>query len=273
MAIQGITTLLPVIYLLLAFLHGMTFGGPRAPRPQGLYRGCLLLLVLLHGTWVALQWHRLGHIPAMDWATVTSLLAFSLVLIFHGVARTVEGNSVGLFVCLFAFLMQLCASALGQHDAHRSAFAESPFFATHVATAILAAASLLLSGFFGGLYLLLLGRIRKKLFGALFRGLPDLDTLARWNRRAALVGFVFMTLGLNLGIWWAHSGAVERMDYLSPKVWPFILLWVVSGLIAASRWLPFLSSRRASWLSLVASSALLFALVVAFVPVGLIHKS
>jgi ABC-type transport system involved in cytochrome c biogenesis permease subunit len=140
-------------------------------------------------------------------------------------------------------------------------------------TATLALASLFLAGSFGGLYLLLLSSIRNRSFGLLFRGLPDLETLARLNRRAASVGFILLTIGINLGIWWAHSGAVPKLDYLDAKVLPWLVLWAVFGLVAVSRALRLLSDRRIAWLSFACATVMMLLLGAAFLPIGVIHRS
>lgn len=272
MAVQALSTILPVLYLCLAFLHGMEFGGPRAPKPRLLRRFCVVALVAAHLTTFAVKWRLAGHLPVTDAGSVASGLALSIVLIFHLVARLARSSSPGVFILSFAFLLVLASSAFGDPVPRRSELADSPFFAAHVLTAVLATACLFLSGTYGGLYLLLLANIRNRRFGALFQGLPDLATLARLNRRSALVGFLLLTIGVNVGIWWAHSGAVSRLDYLDPKVLPWILLWVVFGIIAVSRVVKLLSDRKAAWLSFGCASAMVAALLVSFIPSGMIHR-
>lgn len=269
---QALTTLLPVLYLLAAGFYGMELGGPRAPHPRRTRHAVSTVLLITHVSWMLVTWRSLGHFPVVDLWTTLSFLALSLLLVYLPLEWFTGLSTTGAFVLGFAFCVQLLASCFTQ-PLHESELGRSTFFAVHVTTIVLAVAALLLSGFFGGLYLLLLGQIRRGQFGVFFRRLPDLESLSRLNRGAASLGFVLLTVGLNVGIWWAHSGAVAKLDYLDPKVLPVLLLWVVFGLIASSRWLRFLSGRRAAGMAVVAASLLIITVIVSFLPLGSIHES
>lgn len=269
---QALATLLPVLYLVATGLYGMELGGPRAPQPRRARHVLSAVLLLAHLSWMLATWKSLGHFPVVDLWSTLSFLALSLMLVYLPLEWCTGASATGVFVLGFAFLVQLTASCFAQ-PLQESDLGRSSFFAVHVTTTVLAVASLLLSGFFGGLYLLLLGQIRSGQFGVFFRRLPDLESLSRLNRGAASLGFVLLTVGLNVGIWWAHSGAVEQLDYLDPKVLPVVVLWVIFGLIASSRWLRVLSGRRAAILAVLAGSLLILAVIVSFLPLGSIHES
>ena len=271
-AVHALSTLLPILYLVVTCLYGMEFGGPNAPRAAGVRRATSLLLLVVHGVFFALLWDLVGHFPVVDFWTTVSLLALAVLVVYLPVEGMAKAPSTGPFVLGFASLLQLLASCFLLEVAP-STLGSSPFFAIHIATIVFAVAALLLSGFFGALYLVLLRQIRSRQFGVLFRRLPDLESLSRLNRASATIGFVLLTLGLNVGIGWAHSGAVEDFDYLDPKVLPVLLLWIVFGLIGSSRWLRFLSGRRAAIVAVTAAMLLIFAVVVSFLPLGSIHES
>jgi ABC-type uncharacterized transport system permease subunit len=211
--------------------------------------------------------------PVSDFAAVAGALALSIVVLFHLVALLARSAAPGVFVLSFAFLLMLTSSCFGDRAATANDLAKSPFFVVHITTAIVASASLFLSGSFGGLYLLLLRRIRTRSFGTLFQGLPDLQTLARLNRRAAGVGFVLLSVGVNAGIWWAHSGAVEKLNYLDAKVLPWLILWLIFGVIAVSRVLRILSDRKIAWFSFLCAAFMMLLLIASFLPVGMIHRT
>jgi len=270
--VHAIQTLLPILYLFVVCLYGMEFGGPNAPRAAGIRRATSVLLLIMHGAWLALLWDMVGHFPIVDFWTTISLLAFAVLVVYLPVEGMAKAPSTGAFVIGFAFLLQLIASCFLVTVAP-SDFGPNKFFAIHIATIVLAVAALLLSGFFGALYLVLLAQIRGRHFGVLFQRLPDLETLSRLNRASATIGFVFLTIGLNAGIAWAHSGAVKDFNYLDPKVLPVVLLWVIFGVIGSSRWIRFLSGRRAAIVAVAAASLLVLAVVVSFLPLGSIHES
>ncbi|MAG58565.1 MAG: hypothetical protein CMJ83_19935 [Planctomycetes bacterium] len=270
--VHALATLLPVLYLIATFLYGMELGGPKAPKFRAGRHVVNGILLVVHLGWLLLLWQSLGHFPVADPWTAVSFMALSVMLVYLPIELMTGAPTTGVFVVGFAFTLQLIGSCLLPLDLSPSGFARSPFFAVHVATALLATAALLLSGFFGALYLVLLRQIRAGRFGVLFRRLPDLESLSRLNRGVATLGFVLLTVGVNIGIWWAHSGAVERLDYTDPKVLPVLVLWLLFGVIGASPWIRGLTGRRAAVVAVLGASLLIVTLIVTFLPLGSIHE-
>lgn len=270
--IQFLGVLLPLGYVATLLLHGMAFGGPKAPKVYRLRRGATCGLLLMHGSFLWLLGERLGHLPVSGpWLTV-SCSAFSLLLLYmllRAITRTPP--STGLPVLALGAFLQFVASAGIDFDPSGAAREQSPFFVFHAVAAILAVVAMVLSGLYGLLYVLLLKSIRDRRFGAFFRRMPDLGQLASLNRAAAGLGFILLTLGLNVGIWWAHTGAVENLDYLSYEVWPALVLWVTFGLVSVSGWLRLINARNAAWVSVIASGLVLLTTIILFLPISGIH--
>jgi ABC-type uncharacterized transport system permease subunit len=270
-SLQALTVVLPVVYLAAALLHGMELGGPRAPRVRRLRRACVALLLVLHGSYGVLLGQDLGHLPLTHPWFVVSFVALSMTLLWLALAPLAGTPTPGAFVLGIATILQLCASAGAPLSWAPSRLAASRFFMVHALSAVLAVAALLLSGIFSLLYLLLLGNLRRRRFGVLFEKLPDLERLSRLNRGAAALGFVLLSVGLNLGIWWAHDARIAGFSYLDPKVLPAIVLWLVFGAIGASGVLHILSGRRAAWIAVSATGLLVLAVLVSLVPGGAFH--
>jgi ABC-type uncharacterized transport system permease subunit len=131
---------------------------------------------------------------------------------------------------------------------------------------VLAAAALILSGVHGILYLLLYRQMRARRFGLLFAHLPDLDVLARMTRSSALSGFLFLTVGVNVGIAMAHAEKSEGFRYAQPEVLLSIVLWIHFGVIAFSRHIRGFSARRASFAAAGGLVALLLSLMLILFP-------
>jgi ABC-type uncharacterized transport system permease subunit len=108
--------------------------------------------------------------------------------------------------------------------------------------------------------------MRERRFGALFAHLPNLDVLARMTRSAALSGFLFLTIGLNVGIAIAHAEASPGFRYGTPEVLLSLVLWVHFGVIAFSRYIRGFSARRASFAAAGGLVALLLSLVLILFP-------
>jgi ABC-type uncharacterized transport system permease subunit len=140
------------------------------------------------------------------------------------------------------------------------------FQVLHVATSVVAAAALVLSGIHGILYLLLFREMRERRFGALFGHLPNLDVLARMTRGAALFGFIGLTVGLNLGIWIAHRDHLPGFAYRDPEVLLSLALWIHFGVIALSASIRGFGARRASFAAAGGLVALMLSLLLVFFP-------
>lgn len=265
--LHALATLLPVLHLVAAILYAMAFGGPRAPRPVTLRRVLLGVLLAAHGGFLVLQGSRIGHVPLSDPWLGLSALSFALVALYLPVEWYARTASTGSFVFGASFALQLVSSGMLSHQPRPSAALQEPLFALHVASGMAGFAALLLSGFYGAIYLLQLRQIRRHTFGALFRTLPDLETLSRMNRGAATLGFLMLIPGVNIGILKGHQ-MHESFSYLDPKVLAVLVTWLLFGVISISRWVKGLSGRRAALVALGGVSLVLLALVLSFVPIG-----
>ena len=271
-ALHAISVILPLLYLGVALLFGMKLGGPRAPSPLRLRWVLTGALILAQLAWFGCQWQIAGHFPVSNAWVALGLLAFTMVLISLAVEVVAKTAATASMVVGTAFVIQLLASCFAPLDPKTTPLAESPFFVIHVATAVCALAAILLSSFYGGLYLILLREIRSKRFGFLFRSLPDLNTLSRMNRGAASAGFVLLTVGLNLGIWWAHDSEIQGFSYLDPMVLTVLALWIVFGLIGLSKWLKFLSGRRAARVAVLGLGLVVLSLLISIIGLHSFHS-
>jgi len=255
-AIQALTVLLPSAYLLAAILHGMAFGGDRAPQVDGPRRVVLRVTLVAHLVCFVLRALVLGHFPVSDvWSTPSAAREEG------STAPDVSYAGTGGVVLGLVSLLQLIASAFGPTEFAPRAGGMGTYQVLHVATSVLAAAALVLSGVHGILYLLLFRQMRARRFGPLFAHLPDLDVLARLTRSSALSGFLFLTVGVNVGIAMAHAEKSVGFRYAQPEVLLSIVLWIHFGVIAFSRHIRGFSARRASFAAAGGLVALLLSLV------------
>ena len=104
----------------------------------------------------------------------------------------------------------------------------------HIVVMLLASAALVLSGVYGWLHLVQYRQMRRRAFGRLFRNLPSLELLSATTRRAALAGFVCLTIGLNVGIGLGHATPETAFRYTDPEVVLVMALWIHFGVIAFS---------------------------------------
>lgn len=263
-AIQALGVTLPVLYALSALFHGVVFGGERSKKVDPLRRNVLIATLALHGVYFALRGAATGQFPANDLWTTVSLIAFSTALLYAIVARITGHAGSGGIALGLVFLLQLLASALGSFVP--VARVMGPWPITHVSVTAVASAAVALSGVHGLLYLFLFHEMRRRRFGAWFDHLPDLDILAKMTRRSALVGFVGLTIGLNVGIALAHSEKAAGFTYSQPEVLLSLVLWIHFGVIALSAKIPGFGARRASYAAAVGLVALLLSLLLVLLP-------
>lgn len=269
---QALSVLLPPLYLVAAALHGMAFGGDRAPQVKGLRTWTLHVAVLLHALTFGIADRALGAFPINDAWTTLSATALFVALFYDLIAVRTKHPGTGGVVLSVVFLLQLAATAMESFDLTRTNEGYDAFRILHIATIVLAASAVVLSGIHGALYLVLFRKMRAKEFGPLFSHLPDLSLLARMTRQAALSGFIGLTIGLNVGIGLAHADKIEGFSYTQPSVILTIAIWLHFGVIAFSRYIKGFTARRASWAAATGLIALLLTVVLTFIPHFAFHS-
>ncbi|MEM8710482.1 MAG: cytochrome c biogenesis protein CcsA, partial [Planctomycetota bacterium] len=264
---QALTVLLPCGYSVAALLYAMAFAGESGPDVRRFRTPLMRGLLLLHSGLFALHGFAADGFPTFDAWLSLSAVALALALLFVAITWRFGHASVGALVIGSVALLQLLASMFGPVAAIPATAPGSGASGVHAITAAVASAALILSGLYGFLYLVLLRQMKRKTFGAIFRQLPDLTQLAKMTRRAALAGFLGLTLGVNVGIGLAHAEGTAGFEYTDPTVLLTLSLWVHFGLIAFSKRIRGLTAQRAS-LAAVAGLAVLVGTLLLFVVPG-----
>ncbi len=264
--IQALKVVLPVAYFVAAFFHAMHFGGELAPRVHSVRRITLVLAVVLHVTLFATLWTAVGSFPAFDaWSTLSSV-ALGIALLYGATALGRGAIGEGAIVYGTVGLLQMLASAFMPLELPSASGHPLTFNVFHAFTSMAAASALVLSGVNGVLFLVVYRRMKKASFGPLVRGLPSLNTLAILTRRAALGGFLLLSIGINFGIGWAHSQGVAGFGYTDPWVLAMLVLWLHFGLVAFSGRIPGLSAVRASYAATAGLSVFVLASLATLIP-------
>jgi ABC-type transport system involved in cytochrome c biogenesis permease subunit len=124
----------------------------------------------------------------------------------------------------------------------------------------------------GVTYMLQFKEIKKKHLGYFYTRLPSLQVLDVMNSRAVTVGWLFLTVGVVVGLFWASQARViapdnpnlQAMALNDPKILVALLTWVVYSFAVFARRTLGWRGRRAAWLS-----ALGFAMVLLnFLPIN-----
>jgi ABC-type transport system involved in cytochrome c biogenesis permease subunit len=108
-------------------------------------------------------------------------------------------------------------------------------------------------------YVLQFKEIKKKHLGYFYTRLPSLHVLDAMNSRAVVVGWLFLTIGVIVGIVWAaqalalspDNSNLRAMSLQDPKIFIAVLTWAVYSFAMFARKTLGWTGRRAAWLSAV----------------------
>ncbi|MBL8862319.1 MAG: cytochrome c biogenesis protein CcsA [Planctomycetes bacterium] len=256
--LQALAAALPAAYLSAAGAFALGRDGPA--------RWILRAALVLHTADLVLRWAYVGHFPVTDLATTLSVCALATAGLWALVARDAAHTGSGGLVLALVAALSLAAAAFANFAPVPRPGGMGPLQVTHVATSAVSLAALVLSGLHGALWLVLFRAIRARRFGPFLARLPNLDTLAKMTRRAALLGFVGLSIGLNVGIGLAHAGERPGFAYRHPEVLLSLALWLHFGVVAFSQAIPGLGARRASWAAAGGLALALLSGVLAFLP-------
>src|ERR1044072_3568285 len=160
--------------------------------------------VFAHTFLIGMQTMEAGYAPLVGTTAAISAFVWLLGLAYLYVELTTDERAMGVFVSvLLAVLMIL--PALNPQTEERPALLRSPLFTVHVLAMLFAYASFALAFVLGITYVLLFKEIKAKHLGYFYARLPSLQVLDAMNARAVIVGWVFLTCGLAVGIVWASQ--------------------------------------------------------------------
>ena len=263
-----------IVPLLLYIVSGVAYAVHFARRDPGVGRAAtasLFVAALAHTFLIGMQTMEVHHIPLASLPTAVSTFVWLLTLSYLYLEITTEERTMGVFILPIVVGLQTI-SVVSPGVENADPVLDSPWFWVHVASLLCAYASFALAGMLGLTYMLQFKEIKKKHLGYLYSRLPSLLTLDTMNSRAMTVGWVFLTIGVTVGvIWTAQSRALapenpnlRMMSLDDPKIFFAVLTWVVYSFALFARNRLGWTGRRAAWLSFVG-----FAIVLLnFLPIG-----
>jgi ABC-type transport system involved in cytochrome c biogenesis permease subunit len=231
----------------------------------------LLFGALTHTFVIGMQTMEVRHVPFANPSRAISTFVWLLTLAYLYVELTTDERAMGVFILPIVVLLQL-VPVISPGVENMDPVLDSPWFWVHVASLLFAYASFALAGVLGLTYMLQFKEIKKKHLGYFYTRLPSLQILDAMNSRAVAVGWLFLTVGVVVGIFWAGQARVaapddpnlQAMGLGDPKIFVAILTWAVYSFALLSRRTMGWSGRRAAWLS-----ALGFAIVLLnFLPIN-----
>ncbi len=245
-----------------------------AQRNAAVGRAATTLLVaaaLTHTFVIGMLTMEVGHIPVAGATSAISSFVWLLALAYLYTEMTTEERAMGVFILPILVALAVIPAVRPSVEAP-NAVLQGPLFGVHVSSLLFAYASFAIACVIGITYALLFKEIKAKHLGFFYARLPSLQVLDRMNQQAILIGWLFLTLGIVVGVVWAAQARaydaadprVAAMTLQDPKIFVALVCWAVYSfeLFAARRigW----GGRRTAYLSAVG-----FAIVLLnFVPIS-----
>jgi ABC-type transport system involved in cytochrome c biogenesis permease subunit len=231
----------------------------------------LLFAALSHTFVIGMQTMEVRHVPFANPSRAISTFVWLLTLSYLYLELTTDERAMGPFILPIVIGLQLIP-VLNPGVESPDPVLDSPWFWVHVSSLLFAYASFAIAGVLGVTYVLQFKEIKKKHLGYFYTRLPSLQTLDVMNSRAVTVGWLFLTIGVVVGVVWAAQARVVEPDNPNlqamvlddPKILVAVLTWGVYSFAMLARRTMGWSGRRAAWLS-----ALGFAMVLLnFLPIN-----
>jgi ABC-type uncharacterized transport system permease subunit len=180
------------------------------------------------------------------------------VLSYLYLELTTEERAMGVFILPIVILLQIIP-VLYPGTESQDPVLDSPLFWVHVSSLLFAYASFALAGVLGLTYVLQFKEIKKKHLGYFYTRLPSLQMLDVMNSRAVAVGWLFLTVGVIVGIVWTaqaravspNDSNIKAMGLDDPKIFFAAVTWAVYSFAVVSRRTLGWNGRRAAWVSAV----------------------
>jgi ABC-type transport system involved in cytochrome c biogenesis permease subunit len=241
----------------------------REPRTGRMATAILGAALLSHTFLIGMQTMQAGYAPLVGTTAAISAFVWLLGLSYLYVELTTDERAMGAFVTTLLAALAILP-ALNPSVDPRPALLRSPLFTVHVLSMLVAYASFALAFVVGITYVLLFKEIKAKHLGFFYARLPSLQVLDVMNGRAVIVGWLFLTCGLAVGIVWASQIAgspdprAQAMHTTDPKILIALICWVIYSFALIARRAIGWSGRRAAWLSAIGFVIVLLN----FLPVG-----
>ncbi len=259
-----------LFYIAATVAYGIYFAS--RSRPAGrLATGALIAAAITHTFVIGMQTMQTGYLPIVSTTGAISAFVWLLALAYLYTELTTDERSMGVFITPLLAILQLLPTITSEVTT-RPAILQNPLFTVHVSSLLFAYASFALACVIGVTYVLLFKEIKTKELGFFYARLPSLQVLDVMNVRAITVGWIFLTIGVAVGWFWANQATsqaatdprLQAMSFFDPKIFAATLCWLVYSFELLARRTIGWRGRRSAWLSTIGFTIVLLN----FVPVG-----
>jgi len=262
-----LNVLLLCLYAAAGIIYAIHFAR-RQPAIGRLATTVLLFTALVHTFLIGMQTMEVRHVPFANASSAISTFIWLLTLSYLYLELSTDERAMGMFILPIVVALQIIPTLHPGVDS-RSEVLEGPWFGVHIASLLFAYASFALAGVLGLTYMLQFKEIKKKHLGYLYTRLPSLQILDSMNSRAVMIGWLFLTIGVVVGVFWASQARaiypnnpnLQLMSLNDPKIFGAVLTWAVYSFAVFARQRLGWTGRRAAWLSAIGFAIILLNLV------------
>jgi ABC-type transport system involved in cytochrome c biogenesis permease subunit len=244
-----------VLYAAAAIVYAVHFA-KRQPAIGRMATTLLLLAVLSHTFVIGMQTMEVRHVPLASRSHAISTFVWLLALSYIYLELTTDERAMGVFILPIAVGLQMIP-AFSPGIENADPVLDSPWFWVHLLSLMFSYATFALAGMLGLTYMLQFKEIKKKHLGYFYTRLPSLHVLDAMNSRAVIIGWLFLTIGVIVGVvWTAQARAsspgdvnIQAMSLDDPKIFIALLSWLVYSFEVFARRTLGWTGRKSAWLS------------------------
>ncbi len=258
-SIHTINILLPFFYLSTFAIYFYDFqqGGKKFENSKRVF---LFLTLFFHFLYLLLRTIQFDHPPITNVFEIFTVLAFALGFSYFILELVTDIRGTGPFIIIISILFQIISSLFIEDLTEVREILRSNLLGIHVISALIGYAGITISAVYGVLYLILYNEIKLNKFGLIFNRLPSLEILERLSFIAAIIGFVFLSITIIIGIIWLPRAFVQ-FSYLDPKLIGTFAVWFLYGLGLLNKFLGKWRGKKLIILSIIGFTLAIFSTI------------
>ena len=220
--------IIPFLYWITAgiYLYDFIKGGRGMSNSKRVF---LFLTLLFHTFYLLTRTIEFDHPPITNVFEIFSVLALCVSLSYFILELVTDIRGTGLFIIAISVIFQTISSLFVQDLFYVKDILRSGLLGSHVLCALAGYSGITISAVYGFLYLVLYKEIKLNKFGLIFDRLPSLEKLEQLSFYAAIIGFLFLSVTIVIGIIWLPR-AFTSFSFLDPKLVGTALVWLLYGI-------------------------------------------
>ncbi|MCF7805559.1 MAG: cytochrome c biogenesis protein CcsA [Candidatus Marinimicrobia bacterium] len=176
---------------------------------------------------------RRGNLPLAQFAEAATAFVWILTIMYLVQQYLLQEQEFGVFVMGVVALVQTISVLVIDYTHPLAESLQNVMFEIHVVSMLFGYAGFTLGFIAALMYLLLFNDIHGHRFGLFYSRLPSLEFLDKLNVRSVLIGLVFLTMGIGLGMMNAGTAWGFFWEW-DPKLTVVFLNWLIYCYFAVS---------------------------------------